>query len=456
MLRASAVVESQGIPTASLICDGFIGQAEAITPGLGVADLPIARVVGHVDGQSFDELQGNIEKITVDEVIKCLVEAPATGEKSKFYSAEEIVLSGSFDQVNTVFEREGWSDGLPINPPTKDRVNKFLKETPDDPERTIGVLQPSGFAATVRNVAINGVMANCHPKYMPILIGIVEILCDPKYGVEHSGDTTGGDGLIILNGPIAEKLEFNSGGAALRDGYRANPSVGRVLRLYQRNVAGIRPDGADKVTFGHTWRVVLAENEREVDEIGWVPLSVDQGFELGKNVVTLGRFTSGGGIGSVYGKDPEEIARYLADGLVRQTSWELVFTVGFAPGTYRPLLVISPLIAKTLMQGGMSKDILRGSLFQFARIPAFKFESYVGLWTNLLPGRPTLKQLVENGTAAAHFSESDDPNRLVPIVEKPDDFLIVVSGDPLRSNAYAFGSNGMHGYPTSKAIRLKL
>ena len=180
MLRASAVVESQGIPTASLICDGFIGQAEAITPGLGVADLPIARVVGHVDGQSFNELQGNIEKITVDEVIKCLVEAPATGEKSKFYSAEEIVLSGSFDQVNTVFEREGWSDGLPINPPTKDRVNKFLKETPDDPERTIGVLQPSGFAATVRNVAINGVMANCHPKYMPILIGIVEILCDPN------------------------------------------------------------------------------------------------------------------------------------------------------------------------------------------------------------------------------------------------------------------------------------
>ena len=78
------------------------------------------------------------------------------------------------------------------------------------------------------------------------------------------------------------------------------------------------------------------------------------------------------------------------------------------------------------------------------------------MWTNLLPGRPTLKQLVKNGTAAAHFSESDDPNRLVPIVENPDDFLIVVSGDPLRSNAYAFGSNGMHGYPTSKAIRLKL
>jgi hypothetical protein len=117
VLRASVVVESQGIPTASLICDGFIGQAGAITPGLGVEALPIARVVGHVDGQSFNELRRNIEQITVDEVIKCLVEAPATRKKSKFYSAEEIVLSGSFDHVNTLFEREGWSDGLPIIPP---------------------------------------------------------------------------------------------------------------------------------------------------------------------------------------------------------------------------------------------------------------------------------------------------------------------------------------------------
>ena len=141
---------------------------------------------------------------------------------------------------------------------------------------------------------------------------------------------------------------------------------------------------------------------------------------------------------------------------MRQTSWELIFTVGFAQGTYRPLLKLSPLVANTLMSSGMSKEDLRKHLFEHGRIPASKFESYVGLWTNLLPGRPTLKQLVDAGTAASHFAESDDPNRLVPIVEKPEDILLVVSGDPFRSNAYAFGSNGMHGFPTSKRIRLPI
>ena len=105
------------------------------------------------------------------------------------------------------------------------------------------------------------------------------------------------------------------------------------------------------------------------------------------------------------------------------------------------------------MRGGMSKKDLRENLFDYARIPASKFETYGGLSTNFLPGRPTLRQLVDDGTAAAHFAESDDPNRLVPIVEKPEDILLVVSGDPLRSNAYAFASNGMHGFPTSKRIR---
>ena len=452
-MRASAVVEKARIPTATLVCDGFTGQAAAVTPGLGVESLPIARIVGHVDGQSIQELRRNIEEVTTAEVIRRLVEKPSAEPNSNSYQEEEIAVRGSFNEVNAVFEEQGWSDGLPIVPPTPDRVASFLQQTPDDSDRIIGVLQPSGSAATVRNVAINGIMANCRPEYMPILIAIAEILCDPKYGVEHSGDTTGGDALIILNGPVIENLEFNCAGAALRDGYRANTSVGRFLRLYQRNVAGIRPDGADKVTFGHTWRVVLAENESEAQNISWLPFSADQGFESGENVVTLGRFTSGGGIGSIFGNDPNEIARYLADGLVRHTSWELIFTVGFAQGTYRPLLVLSPLVAKTLMRGGMSKEDLRANLFDYARIPACKFEKYIGLWTNFLPGRPTLRQLVDNGRAAAHFAESDDPNRLVPIVEKPEDILLVVSGDPLRSNAYAFASNGMHGFPTSKRIR---
>ncbi len=454
-MRASAAVEKLGVPTASLICDGFVGQATAIMPGLGVETIPIARIVGHVDGQSAEDLRRNIDEVTTPDVIRCLLEPVVSCAIAENFTNDTIVGSGNFDTINQLFLDRQWSDGLAIVPPSRDRVASFLEHTDDDPDRIIGVLQPAGSSATVKNVAINGVMANCRPEYMPVLIAIAEVLCDPAYGVEHSGDTTGGDPLIILSGPVIEGLGFNCAGVALRDGYQANTSVGRFIRLYQRNVAGILPEGADKGTFGHTWRVVLAEHEMAARSIGWATFGEERGFGPSEDLVTIGRFTSGGGIGSIYGNDSQEIVRYLADGLVRHTSWEFIFTVGFARGTYRPLLVISPLVAKTLQIAGMSKDGLRTALYEHARLPAVKLERYIGHWTNLLPGGPSLGQLVADGTAAPHFAENDDPQRLVPIVENPEDILITVSGDPLRSNAYVFASNGMHGFPTSKKIRVR-
>ena len=452
-MRASAVVEKAGIPTASLVCDGFIGQAGAICGGLGIADLPVARLVGHVDGQGSDELRRNVETVTVADVLRCLTEMPTPRNEPAPTASDGIVARGSFDEVNRIFEEKRWSDGLPIVPPTRNRVAAFLAQTDDDPDRVIGVLQPSGAAATVMNVAVNGVMANCRPEYMPVLVAIAEVLADPGYGIEHSGDTTGGDALIILSGPAIHRLDFNCENGALRDGYRANTSVGRFLRLFQRNVAGFLPGAADKSTFGHTFRVVLAEHETAAAELGWPAFGTDRGFAPDDSIVTIGRFTAGGTVGSIYGNDPEQILAYLADGLVRQTSWEFVFTVGFAPGTYRPLLVLSPMVARTLTRAGLSKEDVRAGLFRHARLPAGKLETYVGPWSNLVPSRPTLGQLVAAGKAAPIFAESEDPNRLVPIVERADDILLVVSGDPLRSNAYAFASNGMHGFPTSRRIR---
>lgn len=454
-MRASAVVEKCGIPSASLICDGFIGQAKAIAAGLGVDPIPIARIVGHVDAQTAQELRDNIEGTTINEVIRCLSEPQTLRNREKRLENKQVVAIGSFDKINKYFYEKKWSDGLPVIPPTVDRVKAFLEYTSENPDRTIGILQPSGSTATPTNVAINGVMANCKPEYMPVLIAIAEVLTNPSYGVEHSGDTTGGDALIVLSGPILSELGFNSEGAALRDGYQANTSVGRFLRLFLRNVAGLLPEGTDKSTFGHTWRVALAENEKKAREFDWPLFREDRGYKVDDNIVTIGRYTSGGGIGSIYGNEPIEIAKNLADGLVRHSSWELIFTVGFARGTYRPLLILSPLIVQTLKSNNVSKAELRELLFLYARLPAQKMETYIGLWSNLVPGRPTLEELVQLGTAAPHFALSTNPQRMVPIVERPEDIFIVVSGDPMRSNAYVFASNGMHGFPTSQLIRFK-
>ncbi len=115
-------------------------------------------------------------------------------------------------------------------------------------------------------------MAGCKPASPPVLIALTEILADPDYGAEHSGNTTGADALIIIDGPNAAKLGFNSGAGAMREGAHANTSVGRWLRLYLRNVFGFTTDEHDKATFGNSARVVLAEDMDCLTEIGWPPL----------------------------------------------------------------------------------------------------------------------------------------------------------------------------------------
>jgi hypothetical protein len=128
--------------------------------------------------------------------------------------------------------------------------------------------------------------------------------------------------------------------------------------------------------------------------------------------------------------------------------------VGMATATQKPLLILSPILAEILAKAGLGKADVKRRLFDAARIPAWKFERYIGEWTNLVPGRPTLADLVRAGRAPAIFAESEDPDRLVPVVCAPEDIMLAVSGDPLRTNAYSFVHNGMLGYPTTRRVRL--
>ena len=454
MLRASAVAERAGVPTASLVCEGFRGQAATTAAGLGLPGLATALVPGHVDVQSAEELRRNVAEVTVDAVIRNLTEAPPPAAGAVVEpAAADIVFEGSLDEVNRFFYENDWSDGLPIVPPTGERVAEFLRFADRKGETELGVLLPDKRRATVWNVAVNGVMAGCRPEYMPILVALVEAMADPRYGVEHSGNTPGAETLIILNGPLIKELGFNYEQGALRDGIQANTTIGRFWRLYLRNVAGFLHHRTDKGTFGNTWRVVLAENEDALRRIGWTTIAEDEGVTA-DNAVTISRYTGGGVIASVFGNTPERMLPYLADSMLRKVSWELMFTVGMGAGSQRPLLLLSPILAETLARSGLDKAALKQRLFELVRIPAAQFERYVGEWTNLVPGRPSLVALVKAGQIPAVFAESEDPERLVPIVCRAEDLMVAVSGDPLRTNAYAFAHNGILGFPTTKAIRL--
>jgi hypothetical protein len=118
------------------------------------------------------------------------------------------------------------------------------------------------------------------------------------------------------------------------------------------------------------------------------------------------------------------------------------------------MLVLSPVLARAIASSGFSKTDVKQYLFEHARISARRFERYIGEWTNLVPGRPTLVQLAAQGRAPEVLAQSDDPERLVPIVERAEDFMVVVSGDPLRTNAYVFAHNGMLGFPVTQAVEL--
>ena len=454
MLRASAACEAAGIPSSSLVSAGFIAQAQATRIGLGYPNLPWATLVGHPAVQTRDQLRNNVTRVTLPEIIGNLTDRIAKGTpRDEDPGVREIVFRGGLSDLNQYFLEREWSDGLPIVPPTLDRIQAFLAHTKRHPEEILGVLLPDNRAATIWSIAVNGVMAGCRPEYMPVLVALAEAMADPRYGVEHSGNTPGGETLIILNGPVIKKLGFNYTQGVMRDGFQANTSIGRFWRLYLRNVAGFLPHKTDKATFGNTWRVAIAENEDVVRAIGWMPLSCDMGFTEVDSTVTIARYTGGGMASSMSGSTPEELLPYLADGLVKQTFWQIMFTVGTGYGMLRPLALITPIIAETIAAAGWSKHDVKRFLFEHARMPAWEFERLLRDWTNK-PIWNLAEEANLGNIPTEAFAVSDDRNRLVPIVWAPEHIMLVVTGDPLRTSGYTFGHNGQLGFPVTRKIDL--
>lgn len=452
-MRASVAAEAAGVPSVSLVCEGFERQATATGRGHGFDRLPLAVMPGHVDAQSVDELVANFVDVVVPRVVDGLTTPlPPVEGASAEPSALEVVASGSIEEINELFVANGWSDGLPFIPPTRQRVEALIAPSGLDPWRVLGVAKSSGRDITIWSVAVNAVMAGCAADHLPVLVAVAEILADPGYGAEHSGNTTGADALMILDGPAVAELGFNAGPGALRDGTRANTSVGRWLRLYLRNVFGFTAEEHDKATFGNSARVVLAEPLDVLDELGWDPVGAQFGFDRHDDVVTMARMNSGALIGSVFGSTADEIIEPLADGLARIAGWDLTHVYGIGHGHFRPLLILSPILARTFASAGWSQDDLRRALFERARIPAVRFESLIGAWSNLTPGRRRLVDLVAEGVLPPVFAESDDPGRPVPIVDDPAKFVIAVAGDPDRTNAYVMSNDGPHGDWTARRI----
>jgi hypothetical protein len=277
---------------------------------------------------------------------------------------------------------------------------------------------------------------------MPVLIAIVEGMADPVFGQEHLGHTPGTETLIILNGKIIKDLDFNCTQGALRPGFQANTSVGRFWRLYLRNGAGFLPHKTDKGCFGGNFRIVLAENEDALAGAGWEPLSVDQGFKAGDNVVTVTSCTEATQAIEVGAPTAEEILKNIE---ARMADNHLFIQFFFRGMRTRPTIVITPAALNVFSSAGYTKTKVKQHFYENAKL---KVSRLSGMIVN------RFYKGIEEGNWPEQLGTSKDTNRYVQMVSCPDDFLIVVSGDPDRDHVLICANNGYMGYPVSKKIEL--
>ncbi len=268
--------------------------------------------------------------------------------------ARRIEVARQQDEHELVYER-GWSDGLPVVPPTGERVLRMLAGTARLPSELVGVIPPDNAPCTVEKVAINAVMAGCKPEYLPVVLAAVEAACRDEFCMHGVLATTYFSApIIIVNGPIRERIGMNASHNALGQGNRANSTIGRALQLVIRNVGGGRPGGVDRATLGQPGKLGFCFAEREQDSF-WESLAVERGFAADESTVTL--FAGGGlhPIGDQASRSPESLTRSLALSL-RTVHHAKAYNGADA------LLIISPEHMRVFRQAGWSKARFRSEL----------------------------------------------------------------------------------------------
>ncbi len=277
--------------------------------------------------------------------------------------SEKIKIEDSIEKVNALFYEQGWTDGLPIIPPTEERVQRMLAAVKRDPQEEIAVLPIRSVPATVEKIAVNAVMAGCEPEYLPVIIAAVEAVGEEKFNPLAIQATTHPCGpLIVVNGPIARKIGLNSKGSCFGPGVKANATIGRALRLILLNIGGGIPVVADKATHGSPAKYTYCVAENEEDS-PWEPLHVERGFGAQESTVTV--FAAEG---------PHNIndhASITGKGIL-MTAAATMATAGNNNLTLlegEPVLMLGPEHARTVARDGYSKEAVKDFIFEHARLP---------------------------------------------------------------------------------------
>ena len=322
-------------------------------PGIRVRPIQIANettVAADIEAGASGAMPG---------IVAALTDPLTAGERSPKRDAAappRVAFAGDYEAVNRFFYRKGWTDGLPIVPPTEKAVAEMLEGTDLPPDHLVARVIPRLGKATVEKIAVNAVMAGALPTHMPVLLAAVRALMNPKSRFDTFEVSTGSWApFFALNGPVRNDILVNSGSGALSPGDIANAAIGRAVGLIVKNIGGARKGIEDMGVIGNPskYSLVIGENE---EESPWTPLHVDRGFRREESTLTL-FFPNGFAQSVPRATSAEGIARALAD----MGPWSM------------SCLIVIPSHARILADEGWTKEklqeyILRNDADPFAAI----------------------------------------------------------------------------------------
>jgi hypothetical protein len=317
-------------------------------------------------------------------------------------------VTETVDPFEVLYAR-GVTDGLPVIPPTRERVAAAVAASGRDAGALIALVAPNFGRATVEKIAINAVMAGCRPEYLPVVIAGVEAMCDEAFDLHGVSATTNFPApLFIINGPLRKRLDVNCGAGVFGSGWRANATIGRALRLIAVNVGGAVPGVVSMSTLAHPGRYTYCIGENE-EESPWEPLSVEHGFEPGDSTVAV-----------FAGEAPHGVYDHSS-----RTARDLLTTIGKSlevishhKSTHHgdTLVILSPEHARTIAGDGWGKVEMRDFLWGRLRKPV----------RELIPGVDGGEGLPAHVLAKFPHPETDDT--LIPKFREPGNLKFIVAG----------------------------
>jgi hypothetical protein len=417
-------IEERNRPTVSLVNEGFFNDAESASRSQGMPGLRYITTKVPCESSIMADIEAGVDPV-IDKIITTLTNPLTAEEKAPIRKEPDnpprIIFKGKLEEVNRFFYQRGWTDGLPIIPPTEEAVKEMLTGSDYPPDHLLGKLQSRMGKATVEKIAINAVMAGCLPTYLPVLIaGTINLIeSEPGFsGYTTFGFSTGSWAPFwAINGPIRNEINLNNSSGALSPGNIANATIGRAMGLIVKNIGGVRKGVEDMGTMGNPMKYtcVISENE---EASPWEPLHIELGCKKEDSTITLS-FPNSYCQHIPYSADADGILRSIVDNMPRGMRYNILIT---------------PAHAKNLFREGYTKEKVKKYIVDHKMVTTARMQAI----------------LVNTSQQTGKGSETE----LVPLIGNPNFIHIIVGGGPGAFIAHLTGGGATPGKKEIQKIEL--